>query len=113
MQIIANAAGTGTPTLGSIISIGSNLQAIAADRTSNIWVSSVVVTDTGTTNTLYVVAGTTVSTVTGLTFDTGYQLLSGAFHAQTHLISASFDKILLSYKFPEHLILVICVLISF
>ena len=84
MQTITNIAGAGAPTLGAIISLGSNLQAIGADRISKIWVSSVVVSDTGTTNTVYVIAGTTPTTVTGLTHATGFQLLSGVFYPHYH-----------------------------
>ena len=71
---ITNAAGTGTPTIGAVIPAGSNLRAVGADRTSNIWLA-------GSTpaTAVYVIAkgSTTVTTVTGLTYAAGAQALTG------------------------------------
>ena len=77
---ITNAAGTSTPTLGAVIPVGSNLQAIAADRVSNIWVAGSTVTDTTITPNVYVITkGTsTVTAVTGLTLASGAQILTGS-----------------------------------
>lgn len=81
MQVfpITNAAGTDIPTLGAVIPTGRNLQAIAADRTSNIWVVGTTITDTEMTTQVYVInkGETTVNEVTGLTYASGFNLLSG------------------------------------
>ena len=77
---ISNAAGTGMPTLGSVIKVGSNLQAISADRTSNIWLAGSSITDDSITSDMYTIkAGSTTATpVTGLSMASGAQILSGA-----------------------------------
>lgn len=76
---ITDAAGTGTPTVGAVIQIGSNLRAIAADRSSNIWVAGSTVADTVTTNDVYVIArgANTVATAAGLTYAAGATELTG------------------------------------
>ena len=40
MVPVTNAAGTGTPTIGAVIPTGSYITSIAADRTSDVWVST-------------------------------------------------------------------------
>lgn len=77
---ISNVAGTGTPTIGAVIMTGSNLQTIAADRISNIWLASTVVADEGVTNAIYVITKdtTTVTPVTGYTLAAGAKALNGA-----------------------------------
>ena len=83
MQVfpISNVASPGTPTIGTVINLGagSNLQTIAADRTSNIWLASTNVTDTGVINSVFVIAKdtNTVTTVDGLAFASGASGLNG------------------------------------
>lgn len=85
MQVfpITNAAGTGIPTLGAVIPTGRNIQSIAADRKSNIWIVGATITDIDMTTQVYVVnkGESTAAEVTGLTYATGFNLLSGMYAA--------------------------------
>ena len=78
---ISNAANAGTPTLGTVINLGagSNLQTIAADRTSNIWLASINVTRTSVVNNVFVIAknSNTVTLATGPIYAAGASGLNG------------------------------------
>lgn len=66
------------PTLGASIPVGSNLQAIGADPTGNVWVAGSTITDISFTNNVYVITnGSTVQSVTGLAYAYGAGVLSG------------------------------------
>ena len=84
MQVfpIVNAAGAGTPTLGAVIKVGSNLQAIAADRASNIWVVGSTFNDTASVTNIHIIkkGSSTASSVTGLTYTLDARTLGGMFH---------------------------------
>ena len=79
MLAISNVAGAGTPTIKSFTQVGSNLQAIGADRTSNIWVAGSAVGDNSVANQVFVIAKDTAvaTTVTGITLASGGNILAG------------------------------------
>ena len=60
---VTNAAGTGTPTAGSVISAGSSITALGTDRISNIWVGT-------QSSSVYVISdgSSTAKSVSGLTY---------------------------------------------
>lgn len=81
LQVIAitNGASTDIPVLGSVIPVGSYLQAIGADTSGVIWVSGSNIDDISVQNNVYVIDGLgKVAAVTGLTYATGAGILSGA-----------------------------------
>ena len=72
-------AGTATPTLGTVIPVGSHLQAIAADSSKNVWLAGTSIGETTETNNVFVItSGNTVKTVTGLTYAIDATTLGGA-----------------------------------
>ena len=87
---VANTCSTGlvfpitnsaTPTVGAVIALGTaqgNIQAIAADRTSNIWLAAAVIFDSASTNSVYTIAyGSATATPMTVTLAAGAQILSG------------------------------------
>ena len=83
MQVfpITNGAGTATPTLGSVITVGSYIQAIGADFSGDVWVAGSTISDDTVTNNVYVISNvnsvSTVRNVTGLTYAAGAGTFSG------------------------------------
>ena len=75
---IINGAGIATPILGTPIPVGSNLQTIAADRMSNIWVAGSTITGDAMGNNVYIIVkGAQTASTISLTLGSASLSLSG------------------------------------